>query len=740
MPKVDTSVGKLVEMIQAGELRLPEMQRRYVWPATRVRDLLDSLYRGYPSGAILVWETDQQMPSRDLAVSQSTSPFHGHKLLLDGQQRLTSLSAIIRGEPIVVRRRKKPIEILFNLNHPDTPEHLEVEGDASDEPDDSEPALDDEEDDDEETNLQERLKQRTFVVASKTLAADPHWVRVSDVFKETKTDAQLLKPLVKSFDDPNFDRYSKRLQAVRKIRDYPYVVHVLDKGLSYEEVADIFVRVNSLGMKLRGSDLALAQITSRWRDSLRLFEEFQDDLDANTWFTLDLGVLVRALMVFTTNQSRFKTAATIPIERFKEGWNQAQDGIRFAANFLRSNAGIEDESLLSSTLFVIALGYYARHRNYALKPEDETALRRWLYIANARGHYSRGSTETLLDADLATIGRDGTPADLLDAVKQQFGRLTIEPSDFVGKGQRNPLLATAYLALKARGAKDWRTRLALSLAHQGRYHFVQHHHIFPKAVLKNAKYDKAAINEIANMAFIAGGTNRKLAVSLPEQYFTAILESQGAAALEAHCIPTDPVLWQVDAYPRVLEYRRAALARAINEFIGGTDTPAPAVSIEALLADGESDFVEFKASARWDYRESRPNKILESVIAKTIAGFLNGRGGTLLIGVGDDGKVVGLEPDYKTLSKRPDRDGYQQFLVNLVSDTMGKDQCANLAISFHPVDGKEICAVRASASARPVYVKDNQQTRLYLRTGNATQELTTKESVDYVKARWPNQP
>ena len=142
MPKVDTSVGKLVEMIHAGELRLPEMQRRYVWPATRVRDLLDSLYRGYPSGAILVWETDQQMPSRDLAVSQSTSPFHGHKLLLDGQQRLTSLFAIIRGIPIMVRGRKKPIEILFNLNHPDTPEHLEVEGDEADEPNDSEPALD----------------------------------------------------------------------------------------------------------------------------------------------------------------------------------------------------------------------------------------------------------------------------------------------------------------------------------------------------------------------------------------------------------------------------------------------------------------------------------------------------------------------------------------------------------------------------------------------------------------------
>ncbi len=119
MSKIDTTVGKLVDMIHSGDLRLPEMQRRYVWPATRVRDLLDSLYRGYPSGTILVWETDREMPSRDLAVIQGQSSFTGHKLLLDGQQRLTSLSAVLRGQPVSVRGKKKPIEILFNLDHPE---------------------------------------------------------------------------------------------------------------------------------------------------------------------------------------------------------------------------------------------------------------------------------------------------------------------------------------------------------------------------------------------------------------------------------------------------------------------------------------------------------------------------------------------------------------------------------------------------------------------------------------------
>jgi len=172
MPKIDTTVGNLVEMIRNGELRLPEMQRRYVWPATRVRDLLDSIYRGYPSGTILVWETDREMLVRDLAVSQSENPFKGHKMLLDGQQRLTSLSAVLRAEPINVRGKKKPIEILFNLDHPDgaPAEVLEVDEDETESDDESGP------------NLNQRLKQRTFVVASQSLLADPHWVKVFGYF------------------------------------------------------------------------------------------------------------------------------------------------------------------------------------------------------------------------------------------------------------------------------------------------------------------------------------------------------------------------------------------------------------------------------------------------------------------------------------------------------------------------------------------------------------------------------
>src|SRR5690349_17967601 len=108
MAKAEATVAELVSMIERGELRLPEMQRRYVWQATRVRDLLDSLYRGYPSGAILLWETDEEVPMQEMAVDQRENPYASSRLLLDGQQRLTSLSAVIRGEAVRVRNRQQP--------------------------------------------------------------------------------------------------------------------------------------------------------------------------------------------------------------------------------------------------------------------------------------------------------------------------------------------------------------------------------------------------------------------------------------------------------------------------------------------------------------------------------------------------------------------------------------------------------------------------------------------------------
>src|SRR5689334_7402196 len=156
MAKAEASVEELVGMIERGDLRLPEMQRRYVWRSPRVRDLLDSLYRGYPSGAILLWETDEAVPLRDFAVQQEPSPYKTARLLLDGQQRLTSLSAVIRGKPIEVRGRRRPIDILFNLEHPDELAVVTEVDEEGDDDDDDGDDLDSEAIDSSDDELQQR--------------------------------------------------------------------------------------------------------------------------------------------------------------------------------------------------------------------------------------------------------------------------------------------------------------------------------------------------------------------------------------------------------------------------------------------------------------------------------------------------------------------------------------------------------------------------------------------------------
>jgi hypothetical protein len=582
MAKAEASVEELVSMIERGELRLPEMQRRYVWRSTRVRDLMDSLYRGYPSGAILLWDTDEAVPLQEFAVSQAVNPYQSTRLLLDGQQRLTSLSAVIRGGPVSVRGRNKPIELLFNLEHPDKPNAVtEVQEDGEDEEDDDEEnvGVDDadpseDEDDSSEDDLQRRFNQMTFVVATKKLEQSPHWVKVSEVFK-TDNDAPFLKRAgMSGFDDPRYEKYSQRLAKLRGVGKYVYRMDVLERTLSYDEVTEIFVRVNSLGAKLRSSDLALAQITAKWRHSLQIFLQFQEDC-AKVGFDLDLGLHLKNLIAFSTGQSRFRIVGGLSIEVLKKGWTEAGEGMQFAMNFLKSNADIESPALLSSPFLMVVLAYFGHMRDYTISPEEAAQLRYWALVANAKGRYSRGSSDTLLDQDLATLRDGGKIQDLIDRLRLQMGKLDVSPEELEGRNQRSALFKTMFLAFRADGAKDWRSNLNISLDHSGTEHRLQFHHVFPKAQLKNT-YTSREADDIANLAFIGGKTNRGISDKAPITYLPPLIAQQGTQMFDAQAIPTDTDLLGVQNYKAFLTERRKRIAARLNRFLA----PEPA-SFEA---------------------------------------------------------------------------------------------------------------------------------------------------------------
>lgn len=567
MAKAEATVEELVSMIERGELRLPEMQRQYVWRSPRVRDLLDSLYRGYPSGAVLLWETDEAVPLQDFAVSQSSNPYQSTRLLLDGQQRLTSLSAVIRGEPVSVRGRQRPIEMLFNLEHPDqltVVTEVDENGNDEDEQDENGELISDESDSTED-ELLKRFNNMTFVVATRKLEQLPQWIKVSEVFK-TDNDAPFLKRAgVVGFDDPRYEKYSQRLARLRGIRKYVYRMDVLERTLSYDEVTEIFVRVNSLGAKLRSSDLALAQITAKWRHSLQTFLDFQAEC-ANAGFELDLGLHLKNLMAFATGQSRFLTVGGLSTNLLQKSWQSACDGMHFALNFLRNNVGIDSPSLLSSPFLLVVLAFFGHSRDYVLDNDEARLLRYWALLANAKGRFSRGSSETILDQDLATIRQSGSVSDLIDRLRLQFGRLDITGEELEGRNQRSALFKTMFLAFRAAGAVDWRSKLTIALDHSGMQHRLQFHHIFPKAVLK-ASYTSREADDIANLAFISGKTNRTISDKSPSTYLPPLIEQLGQPPFAAQAIPTDEALLDLTNYKAFLIERRKHIALMLNTFI-----------------------------------------------------------------------------------------------------------------------------------------------------------------------------
>lgn len=156
--------------------------------------------------------------------------------------------------------------------------------------------------------------------------------------------------------------------------------------------------------------------------------------------------------------------------------------------------------------------------------------------------------------------------------------------------------------------------------------------------------------------------------------------------------------------------------------------------LPSLIVSGEGEHLEFKASVRWDFHQNKLNRALESVIAKAIAGFMNHRGGSLLIGVTDDGEVSGLEPDYATL-KHKNRDGFELCIMDIVTTRLGTNYCSNVHCLFYKIEGKDVCRVIIESSTEPVYLQEGKVSKYFLRTGNGTRELDAREAMSHMTRR-----
>ena len=732
MEETRRTVAKLVDQFMDGDIQLPEMQRRYVWTREKVRALVDSIYKGYPSGSILLWETSAQVPTHASAAVNASRGAERPTLLLDGQQRITSLAAVITGTPVQMRVgrsvRATTVEVYFNVDHPDSPT-------VADSPDDEDGA-------DEDGAGEDGAgapSHRVFRLGG-SATAGRLWIPVTDAFKKGAFKALTengIRP-----DDPNFEKYITRLTLLTDIKKYQYPVQILERGTPYSEVTDIFVRLNSQGSKLRKVDLALAQVTVRWKGAMKVFADASAGY-RQKGFDLDEGFLLKCLVSVSTHQNTFESIDRIGPDRLKADWKRTRRGIDFAIDFLKRSAGIESTDILPSLFALVPIVCLAVKSGYAFSGPVERRILKWLYAALIWGRYSRGATETILDEDLALVRDAADPAgDMIERVRRQSGRLKVTADDLAGKTKKSSLYSLMYVLAKKSGARDWGSGLAFGI--DGDHDFrSMSRQVFPRAAVASALAEKHGARaagkmagDIANAVFSLGHTAGS-AGGRPDDYLPKIVRDIGADALEAQCVPCDASLWAVERYEDFLAARREGLAGAINALVE-PGRPAPAKICLDDVARGESNAVEFKSSMLYDYKRGggAKNPELKRALLKEIVALMNAEGGTVYVGMADDKRILGIERDFALLGRRAGWDKWSLELTNAVK-TLGAAAARNVSCERAEIDGKTIAKIVVRRGASPAYLDPAGRGEFVMRSGSASVLLSTKEATEYIRDRFP---
>lgn len=516
-------VRELIEGIDRGEILLPEIQRAYVWKGPQVTKLIDSLYRDYPSGQILLWDT-ADLPVTKVIEGVEIQPGaqNGHpKIVLDGQQRLTSLYKALREDG-------EDLEVYFHLGN------------------------------------------EQFQLYLTRLNADPLWISVRDVFNNKKHDLKMLREiegkLGTSIDDDTKDVYLDRLQKLRRVGDYKYPIEIF-KTDDYNQVTELFVRINSGGTRLRAAELVLAQLALRLPGAVvDTFEKAIDEYD-ELGYELDARFLIRALIVSGTGQSRFRYLSEFwkkDPEEFRKVWQKAKRGVDAAVNFVRQNAGFESSDWLPSLNALIPLAAYFEHYD-AITGDVEHGLLQWFYVASLRGRYS-AAAETAMDEDLKAIQSEDPISKLMRNTLGPDEKIEVSADEFDDAGWKNPLFPMTYAVAKKRGAKDWFRGMALSKDVIDEDHQVEIHHIFPKALLKERGERRKDTDEIANLAFLMARPNKQISKREPLEYLSEIADKH-PDRLIAQSVPMERRLWTLDRFQDFLAARRQLLAKAVTDLL-----------------------------------------------------------------------------------------------------------------------------------------------------------------------------
>lgn len=706
-------ISQILDKIDENQLFVPAFQREYVWKRNHAKNLIDSLIRDYPTGTMLTWETNH--PPELKGKHKYHEEQGAIKLILDGQQRITTLYMLVRGKfPPYYTEEEIKTDIRNLYVHAETLE------------------------------LQYYKKI--------TMKNNPLWINLTDIFQKKIKARNVYKELQKTEDvsEEREDRIDENFTAIEKIPDRDFLEQTIPVKAKIKEAIDIFYVVNASGVNLTEAELALAQISGYWPEARDRFKEKLSALEKEGFvFKLDFIIYVILGCLYHTGSDMGKLHGEENKTKINEAWELLDSyTLDYVMNIMRANAYIDHTDEINSVYALIPIIVYTFDKGKQSLSQDEiNRAKKWFYYSQIRSRYT-SQIQTKLSKDLEIVQKSEQPFDELLRVIESEGRLQIISEEFVGASIRNALWGLMRWYFKSRDAVCLTTGVSIR-RNMGKIYSLEWDHIFPYSRLKEigyitenkVKYQLA--QEITNRAVLTQKANRSKSNMAAKDYLVEVNE-KFPDALELQSIPThDENLWLRERYEDFLEERRKLLTSQLNKFLENITVSRKAqveISLEEMIQEGESDELEFKSSLRWSYKEGRIDKALEQVIIKSVAAFSNADGGLLLVGIDDNGNSLGLEHDYSSLNGT--KDEFEQHLRNLLGTAFGVTFTVNLTMNFPEIDGYEICRIDIPRGKNPVYlgVKDKngqKQEKFYVRSGNSSQEVPLTEIHDYIRQRFP---
>jgi hypothetical protein len=459
-------------------------------------------------------------------------------------------------------------------------------------------------------------------------------------------------------------------------------------------------------------------------------------------FHFGLNFMTRALTTVVTNRALFEMVHDRPREELEDGWAKLCKVLGYLLTILPQKAFIHStEDLNTSNALIPLIAYLSISEGRFRNDKAIKHAVNWLYAALMWARYT-AQTDQRLEADVQLVVRESEPWEALRAnIVDQRGRIEVKEADLEGRGAQHPLYKSAFILAKAHSAVDWFNGLPLGRTY-GSWYAIHSHHIFPQSLLYGHGWDadnythRQAVNEIANRAFLTATSDMELATERPEVYLPSV-EDRYPGALAAQFIPMDPALWRIERYADFLAARRALITRKLNEFMNSLISEPEATHrrpITELIRLGESTVLEFKSTLQWDIKQAQANQNLRMLVLKTVVAFMNSQGGTLVIGVDDDGSVVGLDRDLSLTANSRDR--FEQLMASLIFERIGPVFAPFTTARFEEADGKLVYVVDVERTPEPAFLRTEKGREFFVRIGNTSRSLDHEETHRYIETHW----